>query len=472
MKFFKTIAFAALLLVTGGLFAQRQQSPWSNGKLKVSDNGRYLVYENGTPFFWLGDTGWLLGMRLNRDEVGHYLGVRQSQGYNVVQMMVVNGFPVLNTYGKYSFTDFDSFDKIDKPGEYGYWDHIDYIVNTAASKGIYIAMVPTWGGPVKRGDFDVERATKYAKFLAERYKDKPNIIWLNGGDINGGLKQDVWHAIGNTIKKYDPNHLMTFHPIGRTSSIQWYHDAPWLDFNMFQSGHRRYGQMLRRDKDNKYEGANQEEDNWRYVEAGLAMKPIKPIIDGEPSYEGIPQGLHDVDEPQWGPGDVRRYAYWSVFAGAFGHTYGHSAIMQMHKPGVGGGYGNTVNWYDAIYAPGATQLHHLKDLMLALPYTDRVPDQSVVVGNNGEKYDRIIATRGKDYILAYTYNGQDIIVDMTKISGAKKDAWWMNPATGEKTFIGTFDNGTQRFVPAGRYRVGNDWVLIVTDAATSYFDKK
>lgn len=468
-KIFKTLALAALMLVTGSISAQ--PLPWSNGKLKVSDNGRYLCYENGTPFFWLGDTGWLLGMRLNREEAEHYLQVRKEQGYNVVQIMVVNGFPVLNAYGKYSFTDFDSFDNIDKPGEYGYWNHIDYIVDAAARKGIFIAMVPTWGGPVKSGVFNKEGIEKYAKFLAERYKDKPNIIWLNGGDVNAAPNLEEWHLMGNTIKKYDPNHLMTFHPLGRLSSIEWFHNAPWLDFNMFQSGHRRYGQMLKRDKDNVYEGKNQEEDNWRYVDAGLAMKPMKPIIDGEPSYEGIPQGLHDVDEPMWGASDVRRYAYWSVFAGSFGHTYGHSAVMQMHKPGYGGGYGNTANWFDAIYDPGVQQLHHLKDLMLALPYFDRVPDQSVIIGNNGEKYDRIIATRGKDYILAYTYNGCDLNIDMTKISGATKDAWWMNPSTGEKTYIGNFKDGKGRFVPAGRYHVGNDWVLIITDASTSYFKK-
>ena len=27
--------------------------PWDNGKLRVSDNQRYLQFENGQPFFWL-----------------------------------------------------------------------------------------------------------------------------------------------------------------------------------------------------------------------------------------------------------------------------------------------------------------------------------------------------------------------------------------------------------------------------------
>ena len=58
----------------------------------------------------------------------------------------------------------------------------------------------------------------------------------------------------------------------------------------------------------------------------------------------------------WGQGrrkdyDVRRYAYWSVFAGSFGHTYGHNSIMQFIKPGVGGAYGAKKPWYDALNDP-------------------------------------------------------------------------------------------------------------------------
>ena len=73
---------------------------------------------------------------------------------------------------------------------------------------------------------------------------------------------------------------------------------------------------------------NTEEDNWRFVERSMAMEPMKPVIDGEPVYEEIPHGLHDENELLWKDYDVRRYAYWSVFAGAFGHTYGHNSIMQ------------------------------------------------------------------------------------------------------------------------------------------------
>ena len=90
-----------------------------------------------------------------------------------------------------------------------------------------------------------------------------------------------------------------------------------MDMNMFQSGHRRYGQK-KGDGDTSVTGL--EEDNWRYVEDALSMTPLKPVLDAEPSYEGIPQGLHDPAQPLWRDCDVRRYGYWSVFCG-FLRTY-------------------------------------------------------------------------------------------------------------------------------------------------------
>ncbi len=48
----------------------KPEIPWKHGKLQVSENGRYLQHADGTPFFYLGETGWLMPERLNRDEVG------------------------------------------------------------------------------------------------------------------------------------------------------------------------------------------------------------------------------------------------------------------------------------------------------------------------------------------------------------------------------------------------------------------
>ena len=231
---------------------------------------------------------------------------------------------------------------------------------------------------------------------------------------------------------------------------------------MFQSGHRRYGQ------DNTPNA--KEEDSWRYVQEDYARTPPKPTLDGEPSYEAIPQGLHDWKEPLWTDRDARRYAYWSVFAGSFGHTYGHAAVMSMRKPGAGRGqHGNQKPWLEGIQDPGAGQMQWLKKLILSRPYFERIPDQSMIAGQNGTRYDYVIATRGNAYAFVYSYAGKPFEVQMGRISGKTVSASWFDPRSGKTATIGTFPNtGMRKFVPPGNPEPGNDWVLVLDDASRKF----
>ncbi|MBQ4391634.1 MAG: glycoside hydrolase family 140 protein [Prevotella sp.] len=474
----KRTLFTVLLALIAATTTQAEapKKPWDNGRLTV--RGTYLVHENGTPFFWLGNTSWLMPERLNRDEVEFYLTRESEEGYNVEQIQVLDSnYPTFNVFGRQAFDDSFDFDAYTRPGEYGYWDHLDYIVDMAERMGIYIAMDCIWGGQVKR--LTPEKAAKYGRFLAERYKNRPNIIWMIGGDIMGDKGMDAWESLARAIKAVDKVHLMTFHPRGRTTSAWWYNDREWLDFNMFQSGHRRYGQ---RGGDGDYTiRDNTEEDNWRYVAMSFGDKqeqiagrevrgPQKPVIDGEPSYEDIPQGLHDFSAPRWQDYDVRRYAYWAVFAGCFGHTYGHNSIMQFMRPGVLGSFGAKKAWWDALEDPGYKQMKHLKRLMTSVPFTEGQCDQTVIASPNGERYDRIIATRGQDYLMVYNYSGRPMTLDLTKISGKKKKVWLMNPADGSLQYLGEYANAKADFALDGAYLRGSDRVVIATDSSKHYFD--
>ncbi len=439
------------------------EKPWKHGGLKVSDVGPYLSHADGTPFFWLGDTGWLLPQRLDRDEAAYYLKRCGEAGYNVVQIQVINGIPAFNLYGQMSMPDGFDFSNINRPGVYGYWDHMDYIIDMAERNGIYIGMVCIWGGMVKAGMMDEQQAVAYGTFLANRYKDKPNVIWIMGGDVQGDIRPEVWDSLARTIRSIDKNHVMTYHPRGRHTSAQWFADREWLDFHMFQSGHRRYNQRMGNKNYPIQEGT--EEDSWMYVDSTRVYDPVRPVLDGEPSYEDIPQGLHGADEPRWSARDVRRYAYWSVFAGSCGHTYGHNSIMQFVRPGVNGAYfadGIAKPWYKALDDDGFNQMVHLKRLMLAFPYYERVPDRSVI-RDNGVRYERLIATRGKDYLLVYNHTGRDMNVDLSKISGRKHRAWWMDAASGVVKYIGEVGKD-MRYKPDG----DADGVLIVIDVKSAY----
>lgn len=462
------IAAAALVVAfVGTANAAKVLKPWQNGRLCVSENHRFLVHENGRPFFWLGNTAWLLPERLTRDEADFFLNHDREAGFNVEQVQVLNGTPSFNIYGQRgNDADFD-FKNASRPGVYGYWEHLDYIVEAAERNGIYIAMDCIWGSQLKI--LDAKKAAALGTFLGRRYRDKPNIIWMIGGDVRGDRGTEVWDALARAIKKEDKNHIMTFHPRGRTTSAWWFNDREWLDFNMFQSGHRRYGQ---RNGDGDYTiKDNTEEDNWRYVEMSTAKEPLRPVLDGEPSYEDIPQGLHGLTEPRWQASDVRRYAYWSVFAGSCGHTYGHNSVMQFYRQGVNAAYGANKPWWEAVKDPGYNQMKYLKWLILTFPFTERVADQSVINGPEGERYDRLSATRGEDFLLIYNYSGRPMQIDLTRISGAEKDAWWMNPADGTLTYIGRFPNRITTFTPYVGYQKGADRVLIAMDATKKYIGR-
>ena len=469
----KRILSVCLMLGLATIFTYAQK-PWDNGRLMISSNNRYLQFENGSPFFWLGDTGWLVPQHLDRSEVEYYFNKCRRAGYNMVQIQVMDAVPSYNIYGQQSLPYGWDFTKADPEGVYSYWDHLDYIVRKAEQNGIYIGMVAIWGSQVQSGNINAEQAKAYGKFLAERYKNNPNIIWIMGGDIQGDIHPEVWNALATSIKSIDNKHLMTFHPRGRYTSAKWWSKASWMDFHTFQSGHRKYGQRMG-NKEYPIPDST-EEDNWMYVDSTWAYKPIKPVLDDEPSYEDIPKGLHDANEARWQDYDVRRYAYWSVFAGSCGHTYGHNVIMQMLKPGYPTGYGSdgTVKaWYQGLEDPGYNQMQYLSDLMLSFPYFERIPDQSIIVGKNGMKYDRLIATRGKDYLMVFNYNSNVMKIDLRKISGKKKLLWWFNPSDGAISFIGTADNTIITMSPQiEKTDKINDRVLIAIDAEKNYISRE
>jgi hypothetical protein len=369
-----------------------------------------------------------------------------------VVLAELDGLNTPNVYGQRPLLDNDPA----KPNE-EYFRHVDYIVNKAEQKGIYIGMLPTWGdkvtkawgkGPVVFANEYLNAAEAYGRFLGRRYGDKPNIIWILGGDRVADNAENIWRAMAAAIRQADAGrHLMTYHPQGGRSSAEWFHEDSWLDFNMLQSGHGRF-----------------DNPNYKSVTADYKRTPVKPCFDGEPRYED-----HPVN---WNPRngwfaefDVRQAAYWALFAGAFGHTYGCHDIWQMYAPGRGPISSARNNWYDVLDLPGAWDMMHVRSLMESRPFLTRLPDQSLIAGDAGDGPEHIRATRGRDYAFIYLPYGQKFTAVMGRISGRKVTAWWFDPRTGLAEKIGTYPNaGTVEFDPPGEKARANDWVLVLDDA--------
>ena len=136
-------------------------------------------------------------------------------------------------------------------------------------------------------------------------------------------------------------------------------------------------------------------ENYRRIAADYARKPVKPCLDAEPGYEDHPAEF-DPKNGYLDAYETRKFAYWSVFAGACGHTYGCHDIWQFLGPGRKPITAARTPWREALNLPGAQQMKHLRALIESRPILIRVPDQGLIVGDAGRGTDRTAATRAED----------------------------------------------------------------------------
>ena len=469
MKYFFCLILCLLIVanIHGQPYGSSTKTSQSkvNGKLIVSENNRFIQYEDGTPFFYLGDTAWELFHRLNREETDKYLENRAQLGFTVIQAVVLaeeNGLIDPNPYGHVPLENLDPTRPVES-----YFEHVDYIIYKAAEKGLFVALLPTWGdkwnkkwgqGPVV---FTPENAVVYGKYLGNRYKDFENIIWVVGGDrpIENETHRQIINATARAIKSVDQNHLMTFHPSGGQGSAQNFHDAEWLDFNMRQTGHSL---------------ANN--GSFEAICSDYRREPVKPAFDGEPIYEDHPISFKKDENGHSVASDVRKLMYINLFSGAFGNTYGHHSVWQMWEEGRKPVNYPLMPWFEAIHQPGAAQMQYGRWLIESRPFFTRIPDNSIIVPHKiptavpGAGQYRFVATRDLDgtYAMVYVPVGREFEVRMDVIKGEQVNAWWFNPRDGMAEKIGTFTNkGTQKFqTPNPGENI--DWILVIDDASKGY----
>jgi hypothetical protein len=214
--------------------------------------------------------------------------------------------------------------------------------------------------------------------------------------------------------------------------------------------------------------------NWQTVLREYSRTPPKPVLDGEVAYEGsLSLRKEEPQDRRIAPQDVRRAAYWAVFAGACGHTYGHRSFIGWIRKGETYRYGAYIPWYGALDAPGAFQVGYLRDLIESRPFLTRIPDQSVLVDDHGPGDAHLQATRCREgtYLMVYSPMGESITVRTEKLRGPSFRAWWFNPRTGRAERIGPEDKEFQG--PELTFRCpssgpGADWVLVL-DSSESQF---
>lgn len=420
--------------------------------LKINEGSNYIVSQDDKPFFWLGGTAWELIHRLNREEIDLYLKDRSNKGFTIIQTVILAELDGLNTPNAYGEKPLINNDPT-KLNE-AYFAHVEYVLEKANELGMYIALLPSWGDKFNKKwgagpeIFNAENAKTYGRLLAKRYLKHNNLIWILGGDRALETKNhyEIIRAMATGIREIDKNHLMSFHPVGAKKATDYIND-PWLDFDMFQSGHSRTTK------------------EYSYVIAGKKSAIKRPIINGEARYENIPDRFWEEKAYGWlEDADVRVSAYWSIMAGAAGYSYGCNDIWQMYEINKVPIISARTDWEIALQLPGSSQMGYMRQVFEKLPWQKMKLDQSLILNNNPEDESYILSSIDSDrkVIIAYTPIGNPITIDLSKINSNRINAYWFNPRSGKTKYIEDYENNpSQEFKPWSN-GWGSDFLLILT----------
>ena len=137
-------------------------NPWyRHGDLRVSADRRYLVHADGTPFLWLGDTGWNVAWKSTVADWQHYVDTRARQRFNVLQIVATGlGSRTAPPPGRTPFRADGTPDEV-------VWRELEDKVAYANDRGLIVML--TGIGRSHAGHAEPQRAPAFARWLAGRF---------------------------------------------------------------------------------------------------------------------------------------------------------------------------------------------------------------------------------------------------------------------------------------------------------------
>lgn len=421
---------------------------YRHGEIRLSKNRRYLVHADGTPFFWLADTGWNAAL-LSDDEGWHtYLQDRVNKRFTVIQFVMTQWRTASGDVdGRPAFT---GKDRIRVNPEF--FRRMDRKYNALNEYGLVAAPILLWA---IRGDenpgyyLPEDQKIVLAEYMVARYAAY-QVIWVLGGDGEyRGEKADTWKRVGRAVFRPDYQRLATMHPNGRSWVGDEFRHEPWFSFIGYQSGH------------------GDDDKTFRWLVQGPPARewnqePMLPVINMEPNYEahnGYTFRKFHNDH------SVRRATYWSLLVSpTAGVTYGGQGVWGWHTqvqlPRAHRGTGLGLPWYEAIHLPGSTHMKRMSDFFCSIEWWRLAPAQEILVNQPGEKRPSLFIAVAKsengDLVVAYLPEGGEITL---KTESLKRPATarWFHPFTGGWVDAGTVRESPQKFTAPDR----NDWVLCI-----------
>jgi len=419
---------------------------YRRGAIRLSENRRYLVHSDGTPFFWLSDTAWNGALLSDARGWKTYLSDRIAKGFTAIQFVTTQWRAATgDADGRLAFT---GKDKIQINPEF--YQRMDRRVDTLNELGLVASPVLLWSCT---SGFDPglilpdDQLIILAQYMVGRY-GAHQVIWMLGGDGNYQAgKAERWKKIGRAVFGDNPTRLATMHPQG----LQWiadeFRNENWFSFNGYQSGH---GDS---DKNLRWLCEGPPSQDWK-------KEPHVPEINLEPNYEG--HKAYQSKKPHDAHA-VRRASYWSLLVSPpAGVTYGVHGIWSWEsepkEPMGHKGAGIAPAWDEAMKLPGSMSMKHLESLFSSIEWWNLLPAQELLVEQPGasDPHKFVVAAKATDstWAILYIPEGTSVTLHIEKLKKLSLVRWF-NPRTGQwsETYQISKDSGT--FTPEDN----NDWIL-------------
>lgn len=437
----KSVLFILIILLINSYLVEAQIQ-----KLRISDNKRFLVHEDGSPFIWIGETNWFFA-KLPPTVIDSILDKRSSQGYTV---MLVSCREKLH--------DGDGPGGIINPN-LCWWNYLDDYILKCEQRGLYVGITLGWWGILMQNS--EKDLFEFGKWVGQRYKDNNNIIWLTLGESGSynrkkQISESKLNALVEGIRHGDSgNKLLTIHAdYKRGTSLT--NDGELCDFNNWQTSQWCCPDNLPKKDERQWTVW----DAIQYDYNKLYNGNPKPTIDLEAWYE------NNKDFCGTTPFIIRRRAYFTIFAGAFGHNYGAGGIWD----GLNSKQKCSENAISALNYPGALQISNVGKFLHSLggDFLKMIPDQTIIKEGNSNNYDshvQAVVSNDKTFSLIYSASDAPYRLDLNKISNNTLFYTWYNPRTNYinskiKSKKKKSDNEIT-FNPPGEKGAGNDWILII-----------
>ncbi len=427
-----------------------------HGYVRLEEGKRHMVYGDGTPFFYLADTHWMMPdyERLHEcnypgctcgNQFKHVADDRIKKGFNVYQTYFASARTATTRGGTPSWWKDGKYECIEPEVFNSTMDiMIEYLaengITTALGFGTHYATIRAFGNVS-------DALLRFVRYCVARYACYP-LVWITAQEITSPMDNafEIWREVGAAVDKLDGYHRpngthMHVHP-ATDPRVQKLDSCDWHQWWAVQGGHGGYNRLHHRS----------------YYKSYYDLATGKPYIETENQYEDIYcAGFCGHDAPRIG-------AWLAVQSGSAGFTYGVVGLWAMsweQKTEPAFTNYNRENWYQGVDKPGSEQVCYMKKFYEYVGWADLVPEFGFRYGMFDMRKHVAISHKDDDIIVYYFFDNDAETGHLSDLKkNVKYQARFFDTVTGKFIDLDpiiTADGNAP--IPAFPYQ--RDWVLLL-----------